>query len=240
MKTIKQRQSGVALFIVIVVVMLSMLLAIWASRTAWFGEILVGNNADYQRAFEAAQAMLQDAELDIRGETSNGMGCEPVSSEPKICRQGALVWFINEDKEFSDLIYTLDSATSTKCIEGICQKRQGKQDFWNDKITLAAMTANNVGARYGEYTGAKTGPASNPILSKKGAGEGAWYWIEIMLYEESSAGLINVAATESTKKKWNLSLKPNTVYRITAIARGLKPNTQVVLQSTFARQKLKD
>ena len=63
-------QHGVALFVVIVIVMLSMLLALWASRTSWFGEMLVGNDADYQRAFEAAQAMIQDAELDIRGEQS--------------------------------------------------------------------------------------------------------------------------------------------------------------------------
>ena len=52
------QQRGVALFIVIIFVMLSMLLALWASRTAWFNEMIVGNDADYQRAFEAAQASL--------------------------------------------------------------------------------------------------------------------------------------------------------------------------------------
>ena len=55
------RQQGVALFVVIVFVMLSMLLALWASRTSLFNELVVGNDADYQRAFEAAQSLLQDA-----------------------------------------------------------------------------------------------------------------------------------------------------------------------------------
>ena len=61
-----------ALFVVIVFVMLSMLLALWASRTSLFNELVVGNDADYQRAFEAAQALLRDAELDIRRERPDG------------------------------------------------------------------------------------------------------------------------------------------------------------------------
>ena len=74
-KRSQRRQSGVALFVVIVFVMLSMLLALWASRTSMFNEMVVGNDADYQRAFEAAQALIQDAELDIRGEKADGSDC---------------------------------------------------------------------------------------------------------------------------------------------------------------------
>ena len=37
-----------------------------------------------------------------------------------------------------------------------------------------------------------------------------------------------------------LNLKPHVVYRITALAQGLKPNTRVVLQQTYARQITKD
>ena len=86
----RQRQRGVALFVVIVFVMLSMLLALWASRTSLFNEMLVGNDADYQRAFEAAQALIQDAELDIRGENADGSVCtatncrDKISAAPKI------------------------------------------------------------------------------------------------------------------------------------------------------------
>ena len=37
-----------------------------------------------------------------------------------------------------------------------------------------------------------------------------------------------------------LNLKPHVVYRITALAQGLKPNSRVVLQQTYARQITKD
>ena len=45
------QQRGVALFIVLVFVMMGMLLALWASRTALFNEMVVGNDSYYQRAF---------------------------------------------------------------------------------------------------------------------------------------------------------------------------------------------
>ena len=92
------RQRGVALFVVIVLVMLSMLLALWASRSSWFNEILVGNDADYQRTFEAAQSMLQDAELDIREQNSKGGNCEVSSKNSSICRSSTSIRFIDEEK----------------------------------------------------------------------------------------------------------------------------------------------
>lgn len=240
-----KRQRGVSLFIVIILVMLSMLLALWSSRTALFNEMIVGNDADYQRAFEAAQALLQDAEFDIRGERPDGSLCAPVADKPDVCRppgSSTSVWFPTEDKELGNLFATLDVATASKnCVKGICLKRTTEQDFWNNKTTLDAMIASNVGARYGQFTGAETGgtstKASNPILKNTTAGQGGWYWIEVMPYD-SSAG--NSGLISNGSSNMALNLKPNVAYRITAIARGLKPNTQVVLQSTYVRQKMKN
>ena len=77
-----RNQRGVALFVVIIFVLMSMLLALWSSRTSLFNEMVVGNDADYQRAFEAAQLLLQDAEMDIRSsetddsnKTLDGVDC---------------------------------------------------------------------------------------------------------------------------------------------------------------------
>lgn len=246
--TPSSRQRGIALFIVIIFIMLSMLLALWASRTALFNEIIVGNDADYQRAYEAAQALMQDAELDIRGERSDGSACAPVGGKPEICRvvdPTNTVWIPTEEKEVGNLLATLDGA-ATKCINGLCLKRTGKQDFWNNKdtskgTTLAEMMSDGVGARYGQYTGAETGTTakpSNPILMDRSAStKGGWYWIEIMPYDGNAgnSGLITNGSTNLA-----LNLLPNVAYRITAIAHGLKSSTQVVLQSTFVRQKLKD
>ncbi|WP_027995760.1 pilus assembly PilX family protein [Simplicispira psychrophila] len=248
------RQRGVALFVVIVFVMLSMLLALWASRTSLFNEMLVGNDADYQRAFEATQALLQDAELDIRNENPDGSFCignkcrNNISTAKKIPLDA---------QEVTPLLADLDTAT-TKCHSGLCIKRTGRQDFWNKKdstglltgeVKLADMTKPGIGARYGEYTGATLGDAANPanpILADRSANDrGGWYWIEVMRYDESSknSGLIIESTPPPNTPPPNLlslNLKPNVVYRITALAYGRKTGTMAVLQQTYARQVRKN
>ena len=111
--------------------------------------------------------------------------------------------------------------------------------------TLAAMTTANVGARYGQYTGASKGDSSNPanpILQETGAGKGGWYWIEVLPYDQSSktSGVIVGGSGATNLDLLPLNLKPHVVYRITALAQGLKPNSRVVLQQTYARQITKD
>ena len=251
----RANQRGVALFVVIVFVLLTMLAALWASRTALFGEMIVGNDADYQRAFEAAQALLQDAELDIREEHADGTPWRqsdaartlnaPCEANSDICRTKADLPRPPETAEdLGDLLAHLKTQ-STGCQHGLCLKRTGNQDFWNDATTLAAMTAANVGARYGQYTGAKKGDSSNPanpILQQTGAGKGGWYWIEVLPYDQSSktSGVIVGGSGATNLDLLPLNLKPHVVYRITALAQGLKPNSRVVLQQTYARQITKD
>ena len=251
----RANQRGVALFVVIVFVLLTMLAALWASRTALFGEMIVGNDADYQRAFEAAQALLQDAELDIREEHADGTPWRqsdaartlnaPCEANSDICRTKADLPRPPETAEdLGDLLAHLKTQ-STGCQHGLCLKRTGNQDFWNDTATLTAMTAANVGARYGQYTGAKKGDSSNPanpILQQTGAGKGGWYWIEVLPYDQSSktSGVIVGGSGSTNLDLLALNLKPHVVYRITALAQGLKPNSRVVLQQTYARQITKD
>ena len=253
------KQKGVALFVVIVFVMLTMLLALWSSRTALFGEMMVGNDADYQRAFEAAQALLQDAELDIRNENADGSPCVNLGGNTDICRQSTADQIPLEAPAVGKLLATLDS-TTYKCRNGLCTKRLNEQDFWNNNderkgITLAQMTSKPsggapIGARYGQYTGALLGDTSspaNPILAdRSAANKGGWYWIEVLPYDDSSktSGLIIEQDSAGNSTVANnylaLNLLPNVVYRITALAYGRKDNTMVVLQQTYARQKLKD
>ena len=255
----KQSQRGISLFVVIVFVMLSMLLALWASRTSLFNEMVVGNDADYQRAFEAAQALLQDAELDIRGEKADGSACIGTGA---VCRTTGVKQIPLEAKEVATLLADLEgiSGNTPRCADGLCLKRIGRQDFWNNAsdnttegvdVTLTQMMSTTVGARYGQYTGAEIGSASNPILREQGttANElkrGGWYWIEVLPYD-ANAG--NSALIAGGITNLALNLQPNVVYRITAVAHGRKlrregsadvPVTQVVLQQTYARQKYKD
>ncbi|MCZ2106178.1 MAG: pilus assembly protein PilX, partial [Burkholderiales bacterium] len=248
------RERGIALFVVIVFVMLSMLLALWASRTAIFNEMVVGNDADYQRAFEAAQSLIQDAELDIRrwNDIKNFPNHRPDDKT-------ALDALFTEDK-FYDFFDSLNTAPF--CKNGLCVKRRGRQDFWNNhtdtteaddpEVSFEQMTrANNAGkrggARYGAFTKASfNDPANpdvpaNPILADRSADDrGGWYWIEVLSYAAPDAvggtGLIvnddpNAAAPTDLL---DLRLKPSVVYRITAWARGLKPNSTAVIQETYA------
>lgn len=252
------RQQGVALFVVIVFVLLSMLLALWASRTSLFNEMVVGNDANYQRAFEAAQALIQDAELDIRGEMADGTVC---SAAPCRAYTGKLQ-FPGDTSEINPLI-TLLEAEKTRCKDGLCARRVGRQDFWNYETTstpikpaanykdavvqlegeapLSDLVKEGVGARYGQYTGAKLGSSAkpaNPILADTADGRGGWYWIEILRYSDKakSANVI----VDSANSQLPLNLDVYVIYRITALAIGPKPGTSVVLQETYARQRVKD
>lgn len=240
------RQQGVALFVVIVFVMLAMLLALWASRSAILNEMVVGNDADYQRAFEAAQSLIQDAELDIQ------------RAESGTHRAGKTVLPL----ETSDIGSFLQSLNTTPfCKHGLCVKRRGRQDFWNnnaynpdrpEEIPLSQLTVVDVGARYGEFTEA---PFDNPdddtpvnrILADRSpaANRGGWYWIEVLKYADSesitgSSLIVDDNPAAQRFDRLDLRLNPSVVYRITALAYGLKPNTMAVIQETYARTRLQD
>lgn len=235
LKTIT-KQKGIALYVVIVFVLLSMLLVLWAAKSSLFNEILVGNDADYQRTFEAAQAMIQDAEFDIRGVNSQGGACTPNSASGDICRATTSVYFDIETKDLEGILSTISNQNSTvKCYKGICQKRADPQDFWNNKTTLSNMIASDVGARYGQFTGATS---SNEILSKTDSGQGAWYWVEILPYVDPNISLMSGLPPNSNVERFAPARKKLWVYRITALARGLKPSTEVVLQSTLSIQSI--
>jgi len=255
-RPLHSHQHGVALFVVIVVVLLSSLLVMWGSRTSLFNELVVGNDADYQRAFAAAQSLIQDAELDIRSaepdtnnKTPDGVDCSPGGN---VCRMGLSEYQIpasRENEKVGILLTKLASHTGTEgCQNGLCIKRTGKQDFWNDTATLTKMTNNAVGARYGQFTGAAKGSfasPANPILADTSAADkGGWYWIEVMPYikpDQGGSGLIVDASAGSNNDPELLrpNLDPNVAYRITALAYGLK-GSMVVLQETYAQQRRKD
>ncbi len=231
------RQRGVALYVVLVLVLLSMLLALWAARSALFGEVVVGNDADQRRAFEAAQAMLQDAEFDIRGTRPDGTSCVPDPAKDDVCRRATVVYFDIEAKDLEKNLSTVQQNSATvKCFKGICQKRADPQDFWNVPATLAAMTAAKIGARYGQFTGADAAATANPILANTDADQGAWYWVEMLPYVDPNVSLLGGMPPGSNVERFSPSRKKPWVYRITALARGNKPNTEVVLQSTLSLQ----
>lgn len=63
----RHRQSGVSLIVVLLLLVLSLMAVLGAFRVASLNEILLGSNTDYNRTQAAAEAMMNDAEMDIRG-----------------------------------------------------------------------------------------------------------------------------------------------------------------------------
>ncbi len=217
------------MFIVLVMVMLSSLLVIWASRTALFSEMITGNDSDYQRAFEAAQAMVRDAEFDIMGTLSDGR---------TECRRGAAyvgcrdlsggIFFPADEADFQNLSDSLRKAPLL-CVRGICLANDGK--FLNSQGDLEAM--KKVAATYGAHTGAKATAASNPLLMT-GAGQEAraWYWVEVLPYD------VGAATAAGPAQRYAPDAGSPYVFRITAIAKGLKPNSLAVVQTVFVRKRM--
>ena len=218
------RQRGVALYVVAVVLMLAMLLALWASRTALLLERLAHNSADYQRAFEAAQAMLEDAQQDIALHLS--------AHATATARSPHTLAFPRTAQDWHTWAQAVQSLPPPHCAYGLCLRRAQGMDFWNNHSALLQMLA--TGARYGSYTGSSG--SQHPTLSIQTPQQGAWYWIEPFLLDPAHPASCTHPAATATCIQAELG------FRITALALGLKGNitstgrssTMAVLQSVVA------
>lgn len=228
-------ERGIALIVVMVMLILGSILVLGSTRTTWFNETMVGNDSDYNRAYAAAEALIHDAEADIRGAPVGG---QPFNSGnganfPYEAARAAGRPFIPRSIKADDVGTVealIPAANPGRCAEGICipvnalNVAPGLGDnWWTNPATLAAMTA--VGATYGQFTRAvpaNPNPATNAILTANPAQ--AWYWIEVFQYSQSASEPRDMPTPDPN---WPY------IYRITAIAQGLKPNTQVVLRTIF-------
>ncbi|RYH68064.1 MAG: pilus assembly protein PilX [Alcaligenaceae bacterium] len=242
------RQRGISLFIVMIMVLLTTLFALWGARSSLLNEKVTGNDSDYQRAFEAAQAMVRDAELDIMGTKADGSPCvgthcRPLALPANIDIANNKVYFPQsnslKDPSGSDLdllkaaMTTLPTA-GPQCLAAICLDLSTTPEFWSNETQLKAM--KKVGARYGEFTGANAADIGNPLLKSTPTAAKAWYWVEPLLYQ---SGLDSVSQDYAPIGGGAVSPgKPNGfIFRITAVAEGLKDRTSpVVVQAIFIPQ----
>lgn len=235
------RQQGIALIVVMVMLLLATIVVLSSTRLSWLSERMVGSESDHQRAFAAAEALIRDAEHDVKGIQADGI--TPCKDDPAFigCRHFAAgaPFFPQEIADLDLLRGRLTTNTTTGgCLRGICLPPDTNtlgREQWTTK--LAAMTAGTgdtaVPARYGEFTGlnpASTGNAllqwSRPGVTPAVAARG-WYWVEVFLYTEA-AGMV---------AKSGHDLAPDAtqpfVYRITAYVQGMKPGTRVWLRSIY-------
>jgi type IV pilus assembly protein PilX len=230
-----RRQRGISLIVVMVMLLLSSLLVLSSSRTNWYNEALLSNESDYRRAYAAAEALIADAETDIRGILPGGVPCNtgrPSSEQFQGCRWKGnnRIFFPETDAELDEPAILNVVAAAVPCREGICfpaTETALGNNWWN--ANLAAMTANTrtvnaVAATYGEHTLANPANTGNPLLGINNGQYNAWYWVEVMRYNHTTMASLNLPIP---------AIEFPFVYRITAFVRGNKPGTQVVLRSVF-------
>lgn len=212
------RQSGVSLIIVLVLMLLSSLLVLGSSRVAHLTEFMAGNDTDAQRALEAAQMLLRDAELDIQDTATN-------------LRPDNLSLSKVDNELLLNLMDAALASGSVTCANAVCVNQGTRtsgdpsSSFWNDPTLLANYTSGNRGATYGQWTGANPGAAaatSNPIVSANPAR--AWYWIELLPYSGLAAEWAQDCAPSQGSGKY--------LFRITAVALG-RLGAPTVVQEIF-------
>lgn len=242
----QRKLSGIALPTVLVLLLLSIISVLGAFRAGFLNELLVGNVSDYNRARTAAEALVRDAEADIRGRTppyttvqadgSLGFPCRATVPGGLItqvgyvgCRNQAAgdAWFPRNSEDFdtvSDIVFA--NSAATRCSQGVCVPLNTTA-LANIENNLAVMTP--LGATYGQFTRnglTAPGVSGNPLLNID-TNVRAWYWVEAFRYAEAvSSGVVASS---------NLVPDPSAqfVYRITAVAQGLKAGTRVVIKSIF-------
>lgn len=234
MQSQQKRERGVTLIIVMVMLLLATVVVLGSTRVGWLNEKLVGSESDQQRAFAAAEALVRDAERDIKGlQVDNSTPCS-TSTAFVGCRDfGASRPFFPQEDDDLDLLATRVASGTNSCLQGICLPSSVtalNSATWTGS-SLQSMTAGTgtaaIAATYGQYTGASAAAAGNPLLAASSPPR-AWYWVEVFRYTDA-AGLLNSAGTSVPIP----DRKHPFVYRITAYVQGVKPGTRVWLRSIF-------
>jgi type IV pilus assembly protein PilX len=240
-------QQGIALIVVMVMLLLASIVVLSSMRLGWLNERMVGSESDQQRAFAAAEALIRDAERDIKGVQADAT--TPCQTDPAFvgCRNFAAgAPFFPQDLADLELLKARLAASTSSCLRGICLPQSvttlGREQ-WTTK--LGTMTAGSgdsaVPARYGEFTGIDPAASGNALLQWSRPGvtpvvpARAWYWVEVFLYTEAAA--MDAASAHALAP--DMHSHPF-VYRITAYVQGMKPGTRVWLRSIFVPRPQSD
>lgn len=225
----RHREQGIALIVVMVVLLLGTILVLGATRTNWLNETLVSNESDYQRALAAAEALVLDAESDIRGILPGGgncPGCRGNGAAPTAGQPYFPFDFDDLDRTIASIgTLPIPASGALPCRLGICVPvgEAGLGNAWWDNPTrLVDMTAR--GATYGQHTGTDPLGTGNALLINTAA-RGAWYWVEIFQSAPAQTSPRGMPTPDPLKQPF--------FFRITAVVQGQKPGTRVVLRTIF-------
>lgn len=219
------QERGIALLSVMVALVLAGLAVLASARTGLLSEMVAGHQADRLRTQAAAEALLLDAEADILGRYG-GAPCRPHPADPQRTASGFVgcrdrgtasvamaPYFPQSTEEFDEVRALLQVGSTVPCRDGICAPSSLQA------LAGTAELPRALGARIGQFTRSRNG-------ASPGAGMRGWYWVEMFLFQSEGATPANLQQIQPD------AARPF-VYRITALAEGHKPGTQVVLRSLF-------
>lgn len=209
-------QRGVALMVALVVLLLSALAAVAVARSSWLNESLTGNMTDQQRAFNAAEALLRDAQESVNVHLLNSSATRAPDRLPNTAN---LRFLPQSAQEYTDFVVALQAqaSNSVPCRLGYCafdpDPSQPLGAWWATQAELNAMWP--TGASYGQHTGAAVQGGHQALSNGR-------FWVEVYYYSKT-------VASQATPPDDTHPF----VYQLTAVVRGLKPGTLVVLRSVY-------
>ncbi len=192
------KQGGASLMVVLIFLLLTIISVLGAFRSGFLNEKIVGNESDYSRAFAAAEALIRDAEMDIRGrrppydfvqvDGNIGFPCRSSTdgSTTEIAskvgyenscrlRNGATPWFPRGNQEFNEVeSIVIAGDVTNRCVAGICFPL----DLTSlENIETLLVAGNTIGVPYGAFTRTDlpnlSDTQSNPLLSTTPAAAGS-------------------------------------------------------------------
>lgn len=136
--SVRKREQGASLFVGLIFLAILTVLGLMAMRVSTLEERMSGNARDRSVAFQAAEAALRDAELDIKCLAYNASGnlAAPTKSRAIGCISGA----VGADASCTDGLCC--NVSGLTCVEPV------KPVYANASLSLAA--ANSIA--YGTYT----------------------------------------------------------------------------------------
>ena len=208
-------QRGAALIVSLLLLAIVMLLATAGWQMGSQEERMVGQQRDRAIAFEAAEATLRDAERDLLGTCANGVTPGAGTPRPTL---------INGETGFGAA-----GVENTCSNDGLCLGSTAERPDFSSEMPILVLTgaAGAVGlpVLYGTFT---RPPGDREIKGPGGAN--LWrprYVIESLCYAGGGQGMTGSFVASC----------PSPIYRITAIARGVRATdeaSEVILQSFFS------
>jgi len=214
-----------------------------ALSTVWglFGlvhmaEGLLGYSSDYARTFAAAQALLRDAEADIEG---------PRSATPADLFAGSAPWFPQTDHEFNVLsdrlpnMPGLSRVAGVRCVQGICIPQQLGDWVGPDSDLSNMIPGGACFAQFSRPLERRTFSQRtlNPVLHTDTRAPApcrtarAWYWVEMFRYGADYG--TDPSRDKPPHPASRPAPAPALLYRITALAQGMRTDTRVVLRTLY-------